>query len=452
MSSPGVTTTVQPRLQLETLYDVNNERMKDMRTLLDNSTLSAAFRSIGLIKNENRELFDLDVASLRVLIDTIILSDDIYILDNYKQEYSNERKSWLDHSDIHFQEINDKLDISMLKNARGHVANWKMTKHLGTELSAIFDDLSILFKHAWRNSESFLVLKALGVQDKYGSTITNALKEYLYEDPKELNKLMKISPKSYNKETLRVAQSMAWASIRTVYYREASVLLGAEYCPHPLRNIYNAKCILFDNHPYTRKKKLHSDEIVNLRKCKTREEYFEMYDKYEAAESYYHDINQFFKKFWTDCNEKDDNIFGVQTFDLEMPPFLAYVLKNSGDRNDVLKTAFKLREDRGVSALRKKLNYIYYECNEEQQAKELRKFIVELRELKKYMQSYLGYDREKVGIDLKIMSYDMTVPRFMTKPLYPFKPHLAFIRDVILELASASTMGRLLDKLWFARY
>lgn len=420
-----------------------------MRTILDNSTLTAAFRAVGLVKNDNRELFDLDIASLRVLIDTIILSDEIFILDNYKEEYQKERKEWLDHNNIHFETIDDKLDIVMLKNARAHVSNWKMSKHLGTELSRIFDDLSILFKHAWRNSESFLVLKALGVEDKYGSTITSALREYLYEDPQELNKLLKLSPKAYNKETLRVAQSMAWASIRTVYYREAAVLLGAEYCPHPLRNIYNAKCILFDNHPYTRKYKLHSDDIINLSRCKSREEYLEMYDQYQNCENYFYHINQFFKKFWTDCNEKDDNVFGVQTFDLEMPPFLGYVLKMANSKNDVIETALQHREDKGVVALRKKLNYIYYECSEESQAKELRNFAEELRYLKKHMQSYLGYDREKVGIDLKIMSYDVTVPRFMTKPYYPHKPHLAFVRDVILELASASTMGRLLDKLRF---
>ncbi len=422
-----------------------------MRTLLDNSTLTAAFRAIGLIDNDNRELFDLDIASLRVLIDTIILSKDIYILDNYKEEYSEERKSWLDNDDIKFKEIDEKLDKNMMKNARAHVSNWKLTEHLGTELSQIFDDLSILFKHAWRNSESFLVLKAMGVEDKYGSTITKALREYLYDDVDELNKLIDYSPKAYNKETLRIAQSMAWSSIRTVFYREASILLGTEYCPHPLRNIYNAKCILFDNHPHTRTKKLHSEEIIDLEKVKSREEFLDMYKKYKKKQEYYNHINTFFRNFWQDCNEKDDNIFGVETFDIEMPPFLAYVLKKSTNKNVVIENAFKLRESRAVKELREKLYYVYYKCDPNKKAEELRKFAVELRELKKYLQKYLGYDREKIGVNLKIMSYDMTVPRFMTRPLYPFKPHLAFIRDVILELASASTMGRLIDRLWFAR-
>lgn len=55
-----------------------------MRSLLDNSTLTSAFRAIGLIKNTSRELFELDLSALRLFIDTILLSNEIIIVDNYK--------------------------------------------------------------------------------------------------------------------------------------------------------------------------------------------------------------------------------------------------------------------------------------------------------------------------------------------------------------------------------
>lgn len=419
-----------------------------MRVLLDNSTITAAFRASGKIEMKNRELFDLDVASLRVLVDSLILSDKILILDNYKEEYSEERKKWLNYNDIEFKNIDEALDKKMLKNARGHVVNWKMTQHLGTELSGMFDDISIMFKHAWRNSESFLVLKALGVEDKYGSAITEALRANLYGQYSEMDKLIDKSLKSYNKETTRVAQSMIWASIRTVYYREASKYFGAEYSPHPLRNIYNTKCILFDNHPYTRKRKLHSNEILDPRKAKTKDDQVMIYNQMKKGWKYYPEVDCFFRNFWTECNSKDDNIFAIETYDVDMPPFLAYVLAKSSSPNDLFDEVFKLRESRNVTALRNKLKFIYEECPEDEQAKYIREFARELRELKRHMQINLGYEREKVGINVKMLSYDMTVPRFMTKPLYPHKPHLAFIRDIMLELASAGTMGRLVDKLW----
>ncbi|SDZ03401.1 hypothetical protein [Tindallia californiensis] len=422
-----------------------------MKVLIDNSTITAAFRAAGKIEMNNRELFDLDVASLRVLVDTLVLADEIAVLDNYKQEYSAERKLWLNHSDIFFHEIDDKLDKKMIKDARAHVSNWKMTQHLGTELSRLFDDISIMFKHAWRHSESFLVLKALGVEDKYGSSITKALRDNLYGRSAEMDKFIDKSLKSYNKETSKVAQSMIWASIRTVYYREASKHLGAEYSPHPLRNLYNTKCILFDNHPYTRKYKLHSNKIIDPRKAKTREECIIMYEEISKGESYYSELNSFFSQFWTECNEKDDNVFGVQTYDVDMPPFLAFVLNRASGSKDIMDAIFKLREAKEVVALRNKLRFIHQECLDDNQAKHIREFAIEMRDLKSYMQRYLGYDREKVGVSVKMLSYDMTVPRFMTKPLYPHKPHLAIIRDVVLELASASTMGRMVDKLWYER-
>ena len=75
----------------------------------------------------------------------------------------------------------------------------------------------------------------------------------------------------------------------------------------------------------------------------------------------------------------------------------------------------------------------------------------ELADLRVRLQVYLGYDREKVSLSAKIVSYPLTVPRCMTRPFYPSKPHLAFIRDVILELASVGAMGRLNDLLWNVR-
>lgn len=422
-----------------------------MRALLDNSTLTAAFRAIGLIENDNRELFEMDVSALRVLVDNVVLAKEIHVLDDYKAEYSQQRRGWLAHKAFQFDAIPENVSNSMLKNARAHVINWRMAQHLGLELRDVLDDLEILFRHAWRGSESFLVLKTLGVKNKYSSTVTQALRQYLHDQELELQELKKVCPKSYNKETLRLAQSMAWAAIRTVYYRQASKLLGCEYSPHPLRNLYNIKCILFDNHPNTRKVKLHSDAVSQLNAPASKEELTRMLEEQSIQGSYYDHVNRFFRNFWQDCNSKDDNIFGVETFDAEMPPFLAVVLKHAGDRsNDVLEEMFKLRDDNKAASLRKRLSNIYLECSEDKRAKAIREFAAELRELRRYLQSYLGYHRERIPLNVKLVSYDLTVPRFMLKPYYPFKPHLAFIRDVILELQSVSSLSRQLDYLWFS--
>ena len=272
-----------------------------MRSLLDNSTLTSVFRAVGLVENTSRELFELDLSALRLFIDSILLSNEIIIVDNYKEEHSEERKEWLKYDCFYFNSIPEKVDKIMLKNARAQVYNWELSRHLATDFARIFDDLSILFRHAWRGSESFLVLKAFGIDNKYNSSITKALIENINDDQEISKSLKKFSPKYYNKETLKLAQSVSWAAIRTVYYRQVSKYLGCEYLSHPLRNIYNAKCILFDNHPFTRKEKLHSSEVV--KKPKNKEEWDAYFEEYEKKSSYFSDIYNFFKQFWQSCNE-----------------------------------------------------------------------------------------------------------------------------------------------------
>jgi len=235
--------------------------------------------------------------------------------------------------------------------------------------------------------------------------------------------------------------------VRAVYYREAAKLIGCEYNSHPLRNIFNLKCILFDNHPHTRTEKMHSVEVKPSDLSKMDELTYRV--KMESIRrSYYRDLDAFFKKFWEDCNEKDENIFGVATYDIDLPPVFSLTLQRSAGWGEaVLESAFKLRESAEATALRQKLNEIYSMSDEGQFNVKMREFGAELREVKKDMQTYLGYDRERIAIKAKAISYNFTVPRFMTKPFYPFKPHLAFVRDVIVELAAVSTLGRQIDLL-----
>jgi hypothetical protein len=393
----------------------------------------------------------LDVASLRILVENIVLADQVIIADNYKEEHTAERKNWLKNPAIKFQSVPERLDVRFLKDAAAHVWNWKIVRELGNDLDGIFDELSILFRHAWRNSESFLVLKSLGVENKYNSQVVEGLRDFMSENPKSL-KFIKSKSKHYNNETKKIVQSLIWAANRTVYYRQLSKLTGTEYIPHPLRNTFNLKCILFDNHPNTRKYKIRSDKL-NI-KVVDKESAIKNLEKSLEHSDYISHVNHFFRGFWTKCNQSDDNIFGVETFDIEMPPFLAYVLKGI-DRDStpqsIVENAFKLREERGCRALRGKLVEIHAEDDAVKKNELVREFTYELREFKHRMQVYLGYERERVNLSAKFVSYGMTVPRCVVKPLYPHKPHLAFMRDVILELAGVSTMGRLMDQLWSIR-
>ena len=422
-----------------------------MNAVLDNATITAAFRALGLIPVTCRELFELDVCALRVLVEAMVLCDQIQVVDNYKEEYSAERKKWLEYDCFKFVELDDNVESCIRRNAVAHDRNWKLDSHLATELHGVFEDIAILFRHAWRHSESFLVLKSFGIENKYNSTLVRALQESVAHTniPVDIRKGM--TGKSYNQETARIVQSMSWAAIRATYYRQVGKYLGAEYLPHPLRSLYNAKCILFDNHPATRKTKLHSSQLAPKR-ARSREEQDRHFEELHAQSGYLQNVSAFFRNFWQDCNERDDNVFRVATFDIDMPPILGYVLhKLDGQPLDLkapLDIAMELRKSREASSLRQKLSHIFCVADQNEQGPKIREFAAELRDLKGRMQTYLGYQRERVGVSAKLLAYELTVPRFMTKPLYPHKPHIAFVRDIILELASAGSLGRSIDLLW----
>jgi hypothetical protein len=278
--------------------------------------------------------------------------------------------------------------------------------------------------------------------------VVAALNEARMAAKNSATELGDFDPKTYNAETKRFAQTLSWVSIRTVYYRQAAKVFGAEYLSHPIRNFFNLKCILFDNHPLTRNTKLHS-AVLRPEPPKDAAEQQRLISVNLRRHNYFRDLNQFCRNFWQDCNTADSNLFGVATYDLDLLPSLAYVIHrarfNSGS---VLDAALELRESRDCAALRTRLKKVYEAATEDDEARELREWANELRDLKRRLQSHLGYERERISASAKIVSYQMTVPRCLTRPLYPFRPHLAFIRDVIVELASVGSLGAHIDRLW----
>lgn len=285
-----------------------------MRVLLDNATLTAALRASGMIprSSDDAQVLDLDIAALRLLLEQIVFAEHITLLDTYKPEYTPERRAVLSHESVRFQAVPEKLDRKMAKHAAAHVVNWGLTKDAGNGYNGLFEELSVLFRHVWRNSESFLVFRALGEPDKYNSPVIAGYREHL----KTGNGagVVKSMPqgKTYNERSARVLQSLVWSAVRAVYYRQCGLLVGAEYVPHPLRNTFNLKCILFDNHPSTRKSKLDTNGRSNM----WPDEVWKKIGKprsHNFAIEYTSLVENFLKKFWDDCVQADKNLFGIAT-------------------------------------------------------------------------------------------------------------------------------------------
>ncbi|MDB5321857.1 MAG: hypothetical protein JWN40_3488, partial [Phycisphaerales bacterium] len=84
------------------------------KVLLDHATISSAFRALGFIEFEGRELLDVEQTALERVCEAVLLADQVVVPDNYKAEFRSERLSRL--SIVPFQsievgkEIESKID------------------------------------------------------------------------------------------------------------------------------------------------------------------------------------------------------------------------------------------------------------------------------------------------------------------------------------------------------
>ena len=91
-----------------------------MQILIDNATVTAALRAAGQIPNRNRELFDLDVTALRVFVEALVFGNEVIVVDNYKEEYSEERKSILQKHGVKFVQFPTAVENKLRRDAVAH--------------------------------------------------------------------------------------------------------------------------------------------------------------------------------------------------------------------------------------------------------------------------------------------------------------------------------------------
>lgn len=60
--------------------------------LIDNSTLTSVQRLLGEIQINNKNIIEGDILATENLIQSILFYDDILVIDDYKEEFKEERK------------------------------------------------------------------------------------------------------------------------------------------------------------------------------------------------------------------------------------------------------------------------------------------------------------------------------------------------------------------------
>ena len=82
--------------------------------LIDNATLTAVQRILGMAQSRSRDSVDGDIAALENLVEAILFYDELVCIDDYKEEYREQRKqvfnfmTFMDPTSGSFNEIKDQ--------------------------------------------------------------------------------------------------------------------------------------------------------------------------------------------------------------------------------------------------------------------------------------------------------------------------------------------------------
>lgn len=236
-----------------------------LTTLLDHSTISAVERLSGVVPVKNSYLIDADIVALEAFVQAHLFYDQIVVLDDYKAEHTEGRKSrfsqflWLDTHLFNYQ--------GMVEDARKEIESYNLSVKKNGKISGEFGEiLQLLFNNiafTWRMASStfWLKISMLGARDdaaihRYSKTwegLLNALRdlERVNSVDAPLNDLANrlvgsfetppVGDAAIASETRTFFAALAWLSQRTVLYSKIAHSNGIDTTLHPIRNTFSAQ-------------------------------------------------------------------------------------------------------------------------------------------------------------------------------------------------------------------
>ena len=118
-----------------------------MATLIDNSTISSVQRALGFVPISEPNLLDMEHVALGRFVEAFLLHDQLVVPDNYKEEFSKQRKDLLEHPSVSFAQIPSQKDREYIETASGLSETW-------TEAFQAQKD-SGLFSHYFQQVQAF---------------------------------------------------------------------------------------------------------------------------------------------------------------------------------------------------------------------------------------------------------------------------------------------------------
>lgn len=336
-----------------------------MYALIDNASLTAVQRVMGQVVVKNPDTINGDLVALENFIQAILFYDKLICIDNYKEEYKEERKKLFD-----FVEFFSPKDFGLQEIERKSKSEAAMIRPEIQGGEFVNDDfrhlLSLLKMNmvcTWdlHSSVYYLTMKMLGQPDspeflKY-SEISSAIFNELADasdtrgrwsqdvrligsnghlhSKEEMEKAAKTSSRGLggtSRELDMFIASLNWIAYKAIYYSLAAKYFKADTFLHPIRHAY---------------------QMHWMRK----------------TGAYGHDftaklISALTNKISTSTSEIIDNGRSA-AISIEIPIFSAWLTAKTGDIRSVIRAAYDLRKNQDFQEIRGLLRDIRISYDEE---------------------------------------------------------------------------------------
>ena len=241
--------------------------------LIDNSTLTSVQRLLGEIEINNKNILDGDILATENLIQSILFYDEIITIDDYKEEYREERKKRFDF--IRFLSPDNfdfnNLQIAAQKEAKSYQPEIKGGEFVDEDFRKVLELLKLNMVTTWdiSSSEYYLNLKLLGYKEdddnwKYNSITSSMLEDFFDRDitkadyrstlldssGRPIIKGYKVPNAKWNNDgktndKLLTGQlwsfiaSLNWIAYKSIYYTHVAQYFKSDLFLHPIRQSFN---------------------------------------------------------------------------------------------------------------------------------------------------------------------------------------------------------------------
>lgn len=251
--------------------------------IIDNSTLTSVQRLLGRIKIKNKSIIDGDILAFETFLQTILFYDDVFYIDDYKEEYRQDREKFFKYlypiqlDEESYKDIVNKTKL--ISNSFIPEVSRKTFSNKNIKEFLELLNMNIIFCWNIQSSEYFLTMKLLqensGVNIHKYSTLASMIYDELFQRNKTNNNdILNKEPIIYDSKGKRIdlsykitdwcgnvktpfihkdvkdfSNGLIWLDFRTLFYINLTNSLNRytdyhfDLVLHPIRNAYEINFI-----------------------------------------------------------------------------------------------------------------------------------------------------------------------------------------------------------------